>query len=58
MSLGRLRNDPCPCGSRKKYKKCHWFGEYMESLLKLPKFSMPNRFLRRHPPKDKNAEQT
>ena len=18
------RNDPCPCGSGKKYKKCHW----------------------------------
>ena len=20
------RNDPCPCGSRKKFKKCHWTG--------------------------------
>ena len=18
------RNEPCPCGSGKKYKKCHW----------------------------------
>ncbi|MBN1983948.1 MAG: SEC-C domain-containing protein [Chitinivibrionales bacterium] len=21
------RNDPCPCGSGKKYKKCHGVGE-------------------------------
>jgi len=21
------RNDPCPCGSRKKYKHCHWLAE-------------------------------
>jgi len=21
------RNDPCPCGSGKKYKKCHGGGE-------------------------------
>ena len=21
------RNDPCPCGSGKKYKKCHGAGE-------------------------------
>jgi len=21
------RNDPCPCGSGKKYKKCHGRGE-------------------------------
>jgi preprotein translocase subunit SecA len=20
-------NDPCPCGSGKKYKKCHWISE-------------------------------
>jgi uncharacterized protein YecA (UPF0149 family) len=20
------RNDPCPCGSGKKFKKCHWTG--------------------------------
>ncbi len=19
------RNDPCPCGNRKKYKQCHWY---------------------------------
>jgi preprotein translocase subunit SecA len=24
---GRVgRNDPCPCGSGKKFKKCHWTG--------------------------------
>jgi uncharacterized protein YchJ len=21
-------NDPCPCGSGKKYKKCHWINEW------------------------------
>ena len=21
--IGRMRNDPCPCGSGKKFKKCH-----------------------------------
>jgi preprotein translocase subunit SecA len=21
------RNDPCPCGSGKKFKKCHWRGK-------------------------------
>jgi hypothetical protein len=21
------RNDPCPCGSGKKYKHCHWLAE-------------------------------
>jgi uncharacterized protein YchJ len=21
-------NDPCPCGSGKKYKKCHWADEW------------------------------
>lgn len=21
------RNDPCPCGSGKKFKKCHWSPE-------------------------------
>ncbi len=25
MTLGR--NDPCPCGSGKKYKKCHGAGD-------------------------------
>ena len=44
------RNDPCPCGSRKKYKKCHLGheddliiekiknsqGEIEEKLVKLP----------------------
>jgi hypothetical protein len=24
MGLGNLRNQPCPCNSGKKYKKCHW----------------------------------
>lgn len=23
LSRGKLRNDPCPCGSGKKIKKCH-----------------------------------
>ena len=23
LSSGKLRNDPCPCGSGKKIKKCH-----------------------------------
>lgn len=27
------RNDPCPCGSGKKYKNCH-FGKPMEQKLK------------------------
>lgn len=25
---GRVgRNDPCPCGSGKKFKRCHWSGK-------------------------------
>ena len=27
MSLGKFRNKPCPCGSGKKFKKCHMFLE-------------------------------
>ncbi len=26
------RNDPCPCGSGKKYKKCHWLKSDSESI--------------------------
>ena len=25
------RNDPCPCGSGKKYKKCHGYGPQAEA---------------------------
>jgi len=24
LRKGYLRNKPCPCGSGKKFKKCHW----------------------------------
>ena len=24
---GARRNDPCPCGSGRKYKHCHWGAE-------------------------------
>ncbi len=27
MSLGKFRNRLCPCGSGKKFKKCHYFLE-------------------------------
>jgi hypothetical protein len=30
------RNEPCPCGSKKKYKKCH-FREDEDKALKLTK---------------------
>ncbi len=29
------RNDPCPCGSGKKYKKCHMAQDEAEHLAKL-----------------------
>lgn len=29
------RNDPCPCGSGKKYKKCHMAQDEAEHLTKL-----------------------
>ena len=29
------RNDPCPCGSGKKYKNCHWKKEISRDILKL-----------------------
>ena len=35
MSIGR--NDPCPCGSGKKYKKC-CYGK----LEKMKKYASPN----------------
>jgi len=28
MGKGTMRNHPCPCGSGKKYKKCHYLEEY------------------------------
>src|ERR1035438_8030195 len=31
--MGKIgRNDPCPCGSGKKYKHCHWGKEQEKSL--------------------------
>lgn len=32
VNLGR--NDPCPCGSGKKYKKCHLLIEQAEDKIK------------------------
>jgi hypothetical protein len=31
MSKKAGRNDPCPCGSGKKYKSCHWGQEQPQS---------------------------
>lgn len=28
------RNDPCPCGSGKKYKRCHGSPEWQESMTR------------------------
>ncbi|QLH35445.1 MAG: SEC-C domain-containing protein [Parachlamydiaceae bacterium] len=39
------RNDPCPCGSGKKYKSCCWGKEHTKKKLTakwLNKPSMPN----------------
>ncbi len=39
------RNDPCPCGSQKKYKKCCGFKEQAKKQMKakvlLPGASLP-----------------
>ncbi len=32
MALGKLRNKACPCGSKKKYKKCCWEKDYNEKM--------------------------
>ena len=29
------RNDPCPCGSGKKYKKCHGGIEHLDRIARL-----------------------
>lgn len=34
MSIGKLRNRYCPCGSNKKYKKCHWDADYWKDFAK------------------------
>ena len=31
------RNDPCPCGSGKKYKRCHLVKEEAEALVRAPR---------------------
>ncbi len=33
MGKGTMRNHLCPCGSGKKYKKCHYISEY-DTLVK------------------------
>lgn len=40
------RNDPCPCGSEKKYKKCHGAREEVGGIgvtADKPKVPKPNR---------------
>ncbi len=32
MNMAKVgRNDPCPCGSGKKYKHCHWSQDQQQS---------------------------
>ncbi len=37
------RNDPCWCGSGKKYKKCHWGKDRAQALLSTPAPPRPSR---------------
>jgi hypothetical protein len=40
------RNDPCPCGSGKKYKKCHGVAgpkKFTATILSTKSFSLANR---------------